>query len=166
MLELLVLYGLNKSDKTGYGVKKFICENFSSFACPSTGSVHPILKKLEIKKYIQSFETLSEGGRRSVVYSITSQGKKSVNKIFAKKFKMNPCDFVQQVLVRLAVCDMIDIGVRKKFEEESLRYIEKQFIEIDKTLRYCKLTQLQRKLINCRNEEYKNLQKLLSESIE
>ena len=52
MIEILILFELNKKVLTMYGIQKSILEYFSVLTMPSFGTIKPALKRLENKGFI------------------------------------------------------------------------------------------------------------------
>ena len=46
MIEILILYTIQKRDKTLYTIRKDIIEVFGAYTKPSIGTLHPALKRL------------------------------------------------------------------------------------------------------------------------
>ena len=90
MLELLILYILHKYDCTIYKIQKLIEEMFFIFSCPSLGAINPALKRLETMGCVEFTSQMSEGGKLSKNYKITTFGFKYLKEtLLAFNFK-NP----------------------------------------------------------------------------
>ena len=57
MIELLILYLLNKYQLTMYAVQKKISEEFAIYTKPSFGTIKPALVRLEAKGFIISIKS-------------------------------------------------------------------------------------------------------------
>ena len=71
MIEILILYELNKKILTMYGISKEIKSEFSVLTLPSYGTIKPALIRLEKSGYVKTQKTMSSGGRPSIYYTIT-----------------------------------------------------------------------------------------------
>ena len=45
MIEILILYTINKREKTIYSIRKDIMEIFGAYTKPSIGTIHPALQR-------------------------------------------------------------------------------------------------------------------------
>ena len=64
MIEILILYTINKRENTIYGIRKNIIDIFGAFTKPSIGTIHPALKRLMQANAVTLTERYSEGGRK------------------------------------------------------------------------------------------------------
>lgn len=64
----------------GYGIVKTLKENSNELYNMSEGTLYPALKRLEKKKWLQSYWGNSESGGRRKYYRITEDGKKELNR--------------------------------------------------------------------------------------
>ena len=108
MINLLILYELNKSPLTMYGISRQIKLKFSVLMKPSMGTLQPALKKLEKNGLISSQKFMSQGGRPSICYAITDKGKTALNKEILSKIADNPIQFLVNARVRLCCADILD----------------------------------------------------------
>lgn len=81
MIEILILYLLNRHDLTIYKLQSTIEELFFPFQKPSLGSIAPTLNKLNEKKFVSFVEKFSKGGLKSKTYSITPLGFSNLKKL-------------------------------------------------------------------------------------
>lgn len=81
MIEILILYLLNRHDLTIYKLHATIEELFFPFQKPSLGSIAPILNKLGEKKFVSFVEKFSKGGLKSKTFSITPLGLSNLKKM-------------------------------------------------------------------------------------
>ena len=65
MIELLILYEINKKVLTMYGISKEIKSEFSVLLLPSYGTIKPALNRLEKANWIMTQKLMREGGRPS-----------------------------------------------------------------------------------------------------
>jgi len=81
-LRIIVMKILSKGDSTGYGLIKKIKKE-TGFWEPSPGSMYPLMNELLKKGLVKCAKK-----KNQKIYSITSQGKKSYQKINLKKSKI------------------------------------------------------------------------------
>lgn len=97
----MILFVLLKRDLTMYAAKKHIADNFSPFTNPSFGALKPALLRLEKAGFITSLRVMSDGGKPSVFYSITDNGKKELRNLLLEPFSKNPLQFISDAKVKL-----------------------------------------------------------------
>lgn len=115
MIELLILFVLADREYTMYSVQKRIKEVFASFTSPSFGALNPALKKLENNGFIRCRQAMSEGGKLSCYYSITSEGITYLKKLLLKPLSKNPLQFLSNASIKLSMADILDINEKKEF---------------------------------------------------
>ncbi len=101
MIELLVLIVLFKESSTIYGVKRKIDKKFFLFFKLSFGSIHPALKRLEKDNYVELKTTLTIGGQKKSIYSITEAGKNRLFELMVSDLPENPALANQLLIVKL-----------------------------------------------------------------
>ena len=84
MLETLILYSLLERNLTTYGIRKHILQDFSFFANPSLGAIHPAILKLIKKNYISVTKNITDGGQKSLFHTLLPEGKKYFYKNWAE----------------------------------------------------------------------------------
>ena len=114
MLETLILYLLLDKSYTMYTIRKHIKDDFGAFLTPSFGGLSPALKRLEQKGCIKSGKLMSEGGRMSVFYEITPDGKKELNRQLIEDLSINPYHFFLSARLRVVMSDVLSIEERKR----------------------------------------------------
>lgn len=107
MIELLILYLLNKYQLTMYGVQKKIAEVFAIYTKPGFGTIKPALVRLEEKGFIISRKTISEGGRPSVFYAITPTGMEELKRLVVARTSDNPVKFLNTARVKLICAELL-----------------------------------------------------------
>ncbi len=107
MIELLILHELNKKVLTMYGISKEIKSQFAVLTTPSYGTIKPALNRLEKKGLVKTQKTMSSGGRPSVYYSITSDGKEELKKLMLAEPLDNPIQFLPTARIKLACAEML-----------------------------------------------------------
>lgn len=135
MIEVLILYVIQKHEKTMYAIRKEIFDVFSSYTKPSIGTIYPALKRLQKMGAIALTERMSEGGKKSSYYSITEKGIKDFRDLFFDTTSDNPSLFYPQLLTRICVMDFLSIEDRKLFIQETVKKIELLQIDIENKLR-------------------------------
>ena len=102
MIELLILYELNKKVLTMYGVSKEIKSKFLMLTTPSYGTIKPALNRLEKKGCVKTQKAMSSGGRPSTYYSITSLGVDELKELATGIIESNDEDGVAKWLITFA----------------------------------------------------------------
>ena len=108
MIELLILFELNKTVLTMYGVSKEIRGDFSVLTTPSYGTIKPALRRLEKGGFVKTQKTISEGGRPSTFYTITKEGINELKRLILEEPLENPIQFLPMARVKLACADILD----------------------------------------------------------
>ena len=114
MIDFLILYELNKSVLTMYGISREILSEFSVLTTPSYGTIKPALAKLERLGCVKSQKTMSLGGRPSTYYSITDKGKARLKELLLEQPQDNPIQFLPFARIRLACADLLTNSEQKK----------------------------------------------------
>ena len=99
MIEIVILYVLNKYDSTIYRIGKIIDEMFFAYLKTSSGTINPALKRLENMGCVEYVEKMSDGGMLSKIYSITSAGKKHLGKC-TYRYRRSVCRAYGRLLLR------------------------------------------------------------------
>lgn len=114
MIELLILYELNKKVLTMYGISKEIKAEFSVLTIPSYGTIKPALVRLAKSNFVKTQKTMSTGGRPSVYYSITECGKNELKNLLLEPPLENPIQFLPTARIKLACSEILDIAEQKE----------------------------------------------------
>ncbi len=114
MIELLILYVLQKRDLTMYAVQKRIEDNFAPFTKPSFGALKPALNRLEEKQCISSRKNMSDGGKLSVYYQISNKGVAELKRLILEDLSDNPLQFLSNARVKLSCADCLDASDKKR----------------------------------------------------
>ncbi len=128
MLELLILYILNKYDCTIYKIQKFIEDMFFMFSCPSLGAINPALKRLEGLGCVEFNALMSEGGKLSKTYKITPFGLKYLKESISVFDFKNPAHLLNNAKVCIALSDVLN-----KEQKEKFRFVISNRLKIFKT---------------------------------
>lgn len=108
MINLLILYELNKSPLTMYGISKQIKLQFPVFLKPSMGTLQPAIKKMEREGLVSSQKFMSSGGRPSICYAITGKGKSALEKELLSQLTDNPVQFLVNSRIKLCCAEVLD----------------------------------------------------------
>ena len=147
MLETLILFLLLNKSYTMYTIRKHIKDDFGAFMTPSFGGLNPALKRLEKKEFIKSGKLMSEGGRMSIFYEITPDGKKELIRQLIEDLSLNPYHFFLSARLRIAMAFILNIDERKRL-----------FLIIKSRAQKFK-TEAQKAQIVCENPFYYNIVK-------
>lgn len=163
MIEIVILYILNKYDSTIYKVGKLIDELFFGYLKTSTGTINPALKRLEKMGCVECSEKMSDGGMLSKIYSITQGGKKHLIEVLQRIELTNPYHIVNDAKIALYCSDILSINETLTFKENLLNYLELYKIKLERGLEneYIQLNELQKKTIQITLDEINGLIKLL-----
>lgn len=134
MVEILILYILNRYDATIYKIAKIIETNFFAFAKPSFGTINPALKRLEELSCVEFISKISEGGKQSKLYSITDFGKKYLKNLMADYPLQNPSSLLNSVNILLFCSDIFGGDEKKEFLKKLSNHLNLYKIEIEKKL--------------------------------
>ncbi len=118
MIELLILFQLSKKVLTMYGVSKEIRNIFSVLTTPSYGTIKPALIRLEKNGFVITQKSMSAGGRPSVYYSITNNGRKELERLILATPQENPIQFLTMSRIKLACADVLDAEQQKMLFRE------------------------------------------------
>ena len=129
MIELLILYEINKKVLTMYGISKEIKSEFSVLTTPSYGTIKPALNRLTKSGFIKSQKTMTSGGRPSVYYSITSSGKDELKRLLLESPLENPIQFLPTARVKLSCSQVLSSSEQK--EMLSLLKMKSETIALD-----------------------------------
>lgn len=166
MLELLILYTLNKCENTLYGLKKEIATHYGEVSIPSHGALFPAVKRLEKAGLLNIRKKLSDGGKRYTYYSFDN-----VSSYFNNKFmefnnaKSETLDnFLTWLKIRLIVIDMLDENLIGEFKEKCLLKLDifkkNALSKLDN--KYLELTELQKNLLQISVNEIEDYIKIIN----
>lgn len=134
MIEALILYILYKEANTLYGVRKAIKERFLHINSGTFGSIHPAVARLIKKGFLQEEKTISKGGRRKNIYSITKTGQNYLVEILKADFSAQMNNLEKQISTKLACCDILGEQDKKDFYKKVIRYYEHKVLIFSKML--------------------------------
>ena len=163
MIEILILYILNKHDCTIYKIVKLIDETFFAYAKTSTGSVNPALKRLENLSCVTYKEIMTEGGMLSKIYSITKAGEKHLVSLLINYVSQNPSHILNEAKMLLYCSDILNSGELTEFKNNLRNSLELFQIKLERGLdnEYSQRNEVQKRTIELTLDETKELIKLL-----
>lgn len=162
MIELLILYVLSEHENTMYGVLKVILKIFGAYTRPSFGAIKPGLTRLEKDGNIRSRKAMSDGGKLSVFYSITSGGREALKKLILEKITTNPLQFKQIANVKLSCASYLAKDERATlFENTKKLAMEHKFSAENSLSNEKNLTFYQKIILDNSIVEYKNFVTLI-----
>ena len=128
MIELMILYVLQKRELTMYAVLKHIKDIFASYANPSFGAIKPALVRLENANFIRSRRLMSDGGKQSAFYSITTEGTEELKKLILEKTSDNPQQFLSTAKIKISCASFLAKDERNElFSHLKMRAEEHKF---------------------------------------
>lgn len=74
-IDILILSLILKKDMYGYDIAKSIKDKSNELYEIGEGTLYPALKRLENKKFLESYWSESDGGGRRKYYRITKKGR-------------------------------------------------------------------------------------------
>lgn len=143
MIELLILYILYAQKTTQYGIRKIIKDKFSYLTSSSFGTIHPAIMRLLAKGFITEKKTVSDGGRRKNIYSITEEGKLYIEAALKADFPLNTPNLEKMINTKLACSDVLDEAYQKTLYVKVVRYYEQQILILKRTLKQAEYNELQ-----------------------
>jgi len=163
MIEIVILYILNKYDATIYRIGKIMEEFFFAYLKSSTGTLSPALKRLEKMGCVECQEKMTDGGMLSKVFSITSAGKKHLCETLQMLEFNNPYHVLNDIKIALYCSEVLSVNELISFKENLLNYLELYKIKLQRGLEneYITLDDIQRKTVEITLEEVNGLIKLL-----
>mgnify|MGYP001027369074 CR=1 FL=1 len=163
MIEIAILYILNKYDTTIYKLSKLIDEYFFAFIKTSAGTINPALKRLLDKGCVSFVERMSTGGLKTKTFSITTVGKKYLCDLLITFNQKNPNHFINEAKVVLFCSNVLSAGQLIEFKENLSNNLELNKLKLENGLKneYITLFDLQKKLVLSSIEQIEKLIKLL-----
>lgn len=156
MIEILILYILFKEKNTLYGIRKVVKEKFLYLTSATFGSIHPAVTRLIEKNFIQEKKTVSDGGRKKHIYSITKDGKEHLLLSLKADFSLNSNNIEKQIGIKLACSDLLDEPSVKILYMKIVRYYEQRIILYSKMLKKSDFNELQVSQIRNLISSYQN----------
>lgn len=158
MIELLILYVLSEREMTMYAILKHILDNFGAYTKPSFGAIKPALTRLEKQNLLRVRKSMSDGGKLSGYYSITSEGREELKKLILEKISENPLQFQSIASIKLSCVSYLSKEEREQLFFQIKAKAQEHKSTAEKTLDKEKsLTFYQRIVLDNTIIEYKNL---------
>lgn len=158
MIDLLILYVLSEREMTMYAILKHILDVFGTYTKPSFGAVKPALNRLEKAKLIRSRKAMSDGGKLSGFYSITTEGRAELKKLLLEKISDNPLQFQSTAGIKLSCASYLSVDESKELFSQLKTKAQEHKFYAENTLNNEKsLTFYQRIMLDNTVVEYKNL---------
>lgn len=163
MIEIVILYVLNKYDSTIYRIGKIIDELFFAYLKTSVGTINPALKRLEKMGCVDYSEKMTDGGMLSKIYSITPAGKKHLAQELQRIELSNPNQVINNAKIALYCADILSINETLAFKENLLNNLELYKIKLIRGLEndYISLNETQKNTIKITISQVEELIKLL-----
>ena len=161
MIELLILFQLKRKVLTMYGISKEIHEYFSVLTTPSYGTIKPALERLVRDGFVKYQKTISDGGRPSNYYSITSEGEKELKRLILEPPSDNPIHFLPMARIKLSCADILDAESQKKLLNLLKIKAESILIDTQKLLQTKELSFYPKMVFDNLTCEYKNFISLI-----
>ncbi len=163
MLELLILYILNKYDCTIYKIQKLIEEMFFVYSCPSLGAINPCLKRLETTGCVEFESSMSDGGKLSKTYKITPFGLKYLKETILTFDFNNRSHLLNNAKVCISISDILDKDKKDKFNFVVQNRLKILIADIENRLNdpYIIYTDCQKKVLQSSIKEAQNLISIL-----
>ncbi len=156
MIEILILYILYKEKNTLYGIRKIIKDKFLYLTSATFGSIHPAVSRLVEKGFIQEKKTISEGGRKKHIYSITKDGKEHLILTLKADFSFNSNNIEKQIGIKLACSDVLEDSFVKFLYAKVVKYYEQRILLYSKMLGKSNFNELQANQVKNLILSYKN----------
>ena len=134
MIELLILYNLKKRERTLYSLRSDIFEKFGYFTKPSTGTIHPALKRLLKSNVITIRNDFSSGGKKSTYYGLALHWQKKFNDLFFTPLSENPTIFFKEIQSRIAVMSLLEDDLKETFIKDILIRLESFMLDLQNAL--------------------------------
>ena len=161
MIELLILFELNRRVLTMYGISKEIRATFSVLTTPSYGTIKPALSRLENGGFIKKQKTLSEGGRPSCFYSITKLGEEELKRLIMAPLVENPIQFFTNARIKLACSDCLNNDEQRRMLAQIKLKAENILIDTQNMMKSNELAFYPKMVFDNLTCEYKNFISLL-----
>lgn len=165
MIEILILYILYRETNTLYGIRKTIKERFLHLNSGTFGSIHPAVGRLVEKGFLQEKRTITSGGRKKNIYSITKIGQNNIIETLNAEFSSKINNLEKQISIKLACCDILSEQEKKAFYLKVIRYYEHKIIIFSKMVNNKEYNELQKgqltNFITCAESEIKLIKTFL-----
>lgn len=163
MIDLIILYILNKYDSTIYRISKIADEFFFALIKTSIGTISPAMKRLEKNACVNYVEKMTDGGLLSKNFSITQIGRKYLVDLLLNFDSKNPYHIVNEAKIAIYCSDILDKEDYLKFKENIKNCLELHKIKLEHGLNnsYIELNQVQKAVVKNILAEIDELIKIL-----
>lgn len=163
MIDLIILYILNKYDSTIYRISKTADEFFFALIKTSIGTISPAMKRLEKNACVSCVEKMTDGGLLSKNFSITQIGKKYLVDLLLDFDSKNPYHVINEAKIAIYCSDILEKEDYLKFKENIKNCLELHKIKLEKGLNnsYIELNQIQKAIVENTLAEVNELIKIL-----
>ncbi len=131
LIELLVLSVLLNQECTIYKIRKNINKYFSLFCSASMGSIHPALQKLSENDYVSVKKSMSKGGQKSSVYSITAKGRKYFSSLMQEDLPQNPSAALQLADIKIMLLSRLKKAEKDAVIEELKTFYQNRLLDFE-----------------------------------
>lgn len=165
MIELLILYSLNRRERTLYSLRSDIIEKFGCFTKPSIGTIHPALKRLLKNNVVTVRNNFSDGGKKSTYYGLAMHWQKKFNDLFFTPLSDNPTNFFTELQTRVAVLSLLDDDLKETFFDDISIRLEAYRLDLQNTIEdsYIELDVYQTALLKKNISEVEAYQQLMKD---
>ena len=159
MIDVIILYILNRYDSSIYRIKKIADEFFFAYTKTSIGTINPALKRLHNSGCVEFRETMSDGGMKTKTYSITPTGKKHLVTLLLAFDSKNPYKILNDIKIALYCSDVLSINETLEFKENLRNYLDLYKIQLERGLKneYITLNELQKNTVKITLKEVEEL---------
>lgn len=163
MIEIVILYVLNRYDGSIYRIQKVIDELFFPYLKTSSGTVNPAIKRLEKMGCVDCHDKMSEGGMLTKIYSINQTGKKHLTELLQTITFTNPYYVVNDAKIALFCSSVLSVNELLTFKENLLNNLELYKIKLERGLKneYIELDNIQKQVVEMTLSDVNGLIKLL-----
>lgn len=163
MIEVVILYILNKYDATIYKIAKITDELFFAYLKSSQGTINPALKRLEKIGCVEYSTKMSDGGMMSKTYSITQTGKKHLSDLMLSFCDKNPYHIINEAKILLYCSDVLSVNELIEFKQNLSNLLQLHKIKLEKGLKneYISLNPIQKQTVEITLYELEKLIQLL-----
>lgn len=165
MIELLILYSLNRRERTLYSLRSDIMEKFGSFTKPSIGTIHPALKRLLKNNVVTVRNNFSDGGKKSTYYGLAMHWQKKFNDLFFTPLSDNPTNFFTELQSRIAVLSLLEDDLKETFFDDIAIRLETYRLDLQNTIEdnYIDLDVYQTSLLKKNISDVESYQQLIKD---
>lgn len=135
MIEILILYILYNDNNTLYGIRKTVKDKFLHLNSGTFGTIHPAVARLLERQFVTEKRTISSGGRKKNIYSITQSGKKHLSETLKADFSGNMNNLEKQLGTKIVCASVLSEAEQKEFYKKVIKYYEHRILVFAKMLK-------------------------------